>query len=314
MSATTTYAICGYQGVSFDQGIRVYGDVGTNGNLSLARGGNPTRICNSTPGGAAGGCTGPATPPPFSYTGSAFAGGTITCGGGACTSSQIEGTIAPNQPAGTVCPLVTLSPPSPPNNDPSGDMTVGAAATVYADPTTNYGAVNLSPTGAATCPADVNDRATLVIDSGSDPNATVTLRMRTLRVGKCARVIIVGTGKVVLWLLDPSDLALMGEQLSVFGSTDLGATLVPIAGGRFTINVTSTGTPAVHFDQSGLIAGTFVVPGGGFRLNQAQLTNGALLANTITFDRNTTFTYDPTSSLAGSNYSNFDRLKAWKDQ
>jgi hypothetical protein len=206
---------------------------------------------------------------------------------------------------------------------------------VTVDPNTNYDAVRLnSPGGGASCPA-VGSVATLVIDSGADPNATVTVRMRSLWVGRCGRVVITGVGKVALWLLEPATVpdtdagqALKTEQQAVFGSTSTGATPAAIPGGRFTINVMSSKPNddagncldggatcgAVHFNQSGLISGTFVIPNGGFSLDQAQLTNGAVLAKRIHFDRDTTFYYDPTSSTGSNTYSNFNTLKYWKDQ
>ncbi|MGQ0568610.1 MAG: hypothetical protein ACT4P5_03615, partial [Armatimonadota bacterium] len=340
-SSTAFRAICGDQGVNFDQGVSVYGDVGSNGDITIARGGTPSKICDSLAGGA---CAAPSPPPSLAYSGSAFAVGTITCGGGACNSSQIEGTIAPNQPSGSVCPRVTLSPPSSPGTTPL-DVAAGTTATVI--PATNYGAVTLASSGTSTCPALVSSRATLIIDSGSDPTATVTVQMRSLWVGKCARFVITGVGKVVLWLLEPwanpessARQALMAEQLSIFGSASTGATPVAISGDRFTINVMSnkpvadlgdclnpanTTCAAVHFNQSGLISGTFVVPSvcpslsppspcGGFELDQAQITNGAILAGRIQFDRDTAFMWDPASSIGGTGYGNFDRLRYWKDQ
>jgi Tfp pilus assembly protein PilX len=328
-SSTGTYAICGYDGVSFDRGTTVYGDVGSNAAISLAMSATPSRICNSLAGGA---CAAPSPAPPLPYSGSAYAVSTITCGGGACGSGSIEGTIAPNQPAGSVCPVVTLTPPSPPGTTP---LTVAAGTTVTVDPNTNYDAVRLnSPGGGSGCPPVANV-ATLVIDSGADPNATVTVRMRSLYVGRCGRVVITGVGKVALWLLEPATIpaanagqALHTEQQAVFGSTTTGSTPSAIAGGRFTINVTSSKPNddagnclsgaatcgAVHFNQAGLVAGTFVIPEGGYKMDQAQLTNGAILAKRIHFDRDTTFYYDPTSSTGGGTYSNFNTLKYWKDQ
>ncbi|MDR7523276.1 MAG: hypothetical protein QN168_12530 [Armatimonadota bacterium] len=328
-SVTSNYAVCGYEGVTLDQGVRVYGDVGSNASIMLARGGSPARICDSSAGGS---CPAPDPPSPQAYSGSAYAVGTITCGGAACNASQIEGTVAPNQPAGSVCPPVALVPPSPPGETP---LNVPGGSTVTVDPSVNYGAVTLASTGTDVCPADVSQRATLVIDSGSDPEATVTVRMRSLRVGKCARVVILGTGRVTLWLLEPATSppeaarqALKAEQLSVFGSTSAGATPTPIAGGRFTVNVLSSkpledpgdcldGTaacPAVQFNQSGMIAATFVVPNGGFKLDQAQLTTGAILAGRVRLDRGSTFTWDASSRTTPGVYGNFTRLKAWKDQ
>jgi|GEM_PF-1515962 len=328
-SSTSNYAICAYDGVNLDQGVRIYGDVGSNGNFTLARGGTPARICDSNAGGA---CPAPVPAPAQGYSGNVTAVGTITCGGGTCTSAQIEGTIAPNQPAGSVCPVVTLTPPSSAGTDP---LTVAAGATVTLDPAVNYGDVTLASSGTNVCPADVAERATLIINSGTDPNATVTVRMRRLWVGKCARLVITGSGKVALWLLEPESnpasaarQALKAEQMSVFGSTARGATPSAITGDRFTINVLSNKPNvdagdclagdatcgAVHFNQSGLISGTFIVPGGGFELDQAQLTNGAILSKQMQFDRNTTFYWDPASRIGGGGLANFDRLKAWKDQ
>lgn len=328
-SSTSNYAICAYDGVNLDQGVRIYGDVGSDRNITLARGGTPAKVCDSNAGGA---CPAPVPAPSQGYSGSVSASGTITCGGGTCTSAQIEGTLAPNQPAGSVCPPVTLTPPS---SAGAGPLTVAARTTVTLDPLVNYGDVTLASSGTNVCPADVADRATLIIDSGANPNATVTVRMRRLWVGKCARLVITGSGRVVLWLLEPESdpagaarQALKAEQLSVFGSTSTGATPSAITGDRFTINVLSNKPNgdagdclggeatcgAVHFNQSGLISGTFIVPGGGFELDQAQITNGAILSYQMQFDRNTTFYWDPASRIGGGGLANFDRLKAWKDQ
>lgn len=328
-SSTSNYAICAYDGVNLDQGVMIYGDVGSNGNITLARGGTPSKVCDSNAGGA---CPAPVPAPAQGYSGSVYAAGTITCGGGACTSAQIEGTLAPNQPAGSVCPVVTLAPPSSAGASP---LAVAAGTTVTLDPSVNYGDVTLASSGTSTCPADVAQRATLITDSGADPNATVTVRMRRLWVGKCARLVITGSGRVVLWLLEPESnpasaarQALKAEQLSVFGSTTTGPTPSAITGDRFTINVLSNKPNgdagdclagdatcgAVHFNQSGLISGTFIVPGGGFELDQAQLTNGAILSKQMQFDRNTTFYWDSASRIGGGGLANFDRLKAWKDQ
>lgn len=328
-SATGTFAICAYDGVNLDRGVRIYGDVGTDGVLTLAAGADASRICNSTPGGGGGACAGPGSPPPQAYSGSAYAVGTITCGLGLCTSTSIEGTIAPFQPA--VCPATTLTPPSPPGTT---NLNVPVATTVTVDPSINYGNVSLASNGAG-CPADLTQRATLVIDSGGDPSATVTVRMRTLWVGRCARVVITGVGRVVLWLLEPAaplpadaNQALKTEQDAVFGSKSLAGPDEPIEGNRFAINVVSNkpnldpggclggaaSCGAVHMNQSNLISGTFLIPNGGFELDQAQRTNGAVLARSVQFDRNSTFTWDPRSSLGSDPYSNFNRLRYWKDQ
>jgi Tfp pilus assembly protein PilX len=335
-SVTTTYAICAYESLSLDRQVTIYGAVGSEGNIELRGRNNSNRaaVCDSTPGGLGGRCGTPSPVPPTPFTAGASAVGTITCDGGGC-ANQVEGLVMPNQPAESVCGLrMTLTPPSPAGTD---SLTVAAGQTVTLDPSVNYGDVTLAPSGTSVCPADIAQRATLIIDSGSDPNGTVTVRMRRLLVGKCARLVISGSGSVVLWLLEPlvandpsmARQALKAEQMSVFGSTSTGTTPVAIAGDRFTINILSNKPNgdagdclaagdatcgALHFDQTGLISGTFVVPGGGFKLDRAQITNGAILANTVYFDQGTTFTWDPRSRFGAQVYGEFRTLRSWKDQ
>lgn len=316
-SSTSNYAICAYNGISFDRGVQVYGAVGSGTTISLA-GPMPSRsvICNSTPGGLAGRCGTPSPVPVTPFTAGAYAVGTITCSQGC--SNQVEGTVAPNQLAGSVCPTVTLTPPSPPGTT---DLNVPLGSTITVDPATNYGAVTLADTSGnpSPCPANPLERATLVIDSGLDPTATVTVRMRTLTMGHCARLAVTGVGKVALWLLEPTGQALTTAQRAVLGTKSLLPAPAenlepPIEGGRFTINVVSTNSTAVRFNQGGLIAATFIIPNGGYSMDQAQLTNGAILANAVHFDQGTTFTWDPRASLGGNLYSSFNQLRYWKDQ
>jgi hypothetical protein len=322
-SSTSHYAACAYNGMSLAQGVYVYGDVGSNADITLARGGSPTRICDSVAGGA---CSGPASPPQVAYSGSAYAVGSIRCGGGACNSAQIEGTIGPNQPTGSVCPAVTLTPPSSPGSAP---LQVHPGTTTL-DPSVNYGAVALDSTGTSTCPANVNLRTTLVIPSGSDPNATVTVLMRTLWMGKCSRLLISGVGRVALWILEPTTQGLKAEQDAVFGATLDGT---PVSGDRLTVNVMSqarltatsgclsggeTACPAVKINQAGLLAGTFIVPGdyAGLELNQSNsvAASGAMLAGQIQFDQGSSYVWDPRSRIGQSLPFNFNQLRAWKDQ
>ncbi len=317
-SPTGTYAVCAYQSLSLDQNVTIYGSVGSNGSIAL-QGPSATRaaICNSGSGGLAGRCgtPNPAPPPDQPFGGSAFAVGAITCSQRCAT--QVEDGAKPNQP-GPVCPAVTLTPPPGPGAE---RLDVGLGQTVEARPTVNYGAVTLasSPGNPTPCPTSAAQRATLYIDAGPDPNATVTIRMASLWLGKCARLEIRGQGKVELWLLEPIATALSADQRSVFGTTSSTPTAdpaaeTPIEGHRLTVNVVSTNSSAVVFNQAGLIAGTFLVPRGGFRLDQAQLTNGAVLADTVHFDRGTTFTWDPRSRIGAGTYTNFSRLRSWKDQ
>jgi hypothetical protein len=314
-SVTRTYAVCAYDGLTLDQQVTIYGAVGSNGSITLSgpNTGNRAAICDSTPGGLGGRCAAPNPTPVNGFTSGATAVGAITCNGGGCPN-QVEGDTKPNQPAGSVCPAVTLPSWGPLGTTP---LSVPLGRTVFASPVMNYGAVTLAdtPGNPASCPPDPAQRATLVLDSGSDPEATVTFQMRTLQVGKCARVEIRGQGKVELRLLEPSDTALRTVQRAVLGTKSQTLTAEePVEGHRFTVKVVSTSGTAVEFNQSGLIAGTFIVPNGGFHLDQAQITNGAILARSVHFDQGTRFTWDPRSVIGDQVYNNFRRLRAWKDQ
>ncbi|MGH7754355.1 MAG: hypothetical protein ACREN5_16235 [Gemmatimonadales bacterium] len=313
-SATSNYAVCAYDGLTVDQQVTIYGSVGSNGNISLQGpgGANRSAVCDSTPGGLGGRCGTPNPIPPTPFSASVYAVGTITCSQGCM--NQVEGTIAPNQPAGSICPAVALSPPSPPGTT---DLTVPLGSTIIADPAVNYGDVALAstPGNPNPCPVLPAQRATLVLDSGLDPTATITFRMATLDVGKCARLEIRGVGKVELWVLEPTASSLNAAQKAIFGTTSLiVGSEVPVEGSRLTINVVSTNASAVFINQSGLVAGTFIVPAGGFHLNQAQITNGAILAQSVAFDQGTTFTWDPRSRIGNNTYANFNIMRAWKDQ
>lgn len=336
-SATESYAVCAYEALSLDRQVTIYGSVGSDGNMTLSGPNNINRaaICDSTSGGLSGRCGTPDPVPSTPFTASASAVGTITCSGGGC-ANQVEGPTTPNQPDGSVCEPRDGLDFTPPSGPGTTNLNVAGGTTESLDPSVNYGDVVLASTGAATCPANVSDRATLVIDSGSFQDRIVTVKMKRLWLGKCARLVITGIGKITLWLLEPATdpaglarQALKAEQLAIFGSTSLGAAPVAISGDRFKIKVLSskplndpddclapgeTSCTAVHFNQTGLISGTFLVPDGGFKLDQAQLTNGAILANQVHFDRNTRFTWDPRSRFGTEVYSNFKRLRSWKDQ
>jgi len=66
------------------------------------------------------------------------------------------------------------------------------------------------------------------------------------------------------------------------------------------------------------VVGTFFVPNGEWDEDRlvGQVGNmyGAVLADTVDVDRDFVFTYDPTAELGPPAYSNFTRMRAWKDQ
>jgi len=313
-SPTSTYAVCAYDSLSVDQQVTIYGSIGSNGSITLLgpAGDNRSAVCDSEDGGLGNRCRTPSPVPSTPFTAGAAAEGDITCSQGC--ENQVEGSIQPHQPGGSVCPAVSLTPPSGPGTK---SLRVLLGQTVRVDPAENYGAVTLddTPGNPDSCPTDSKKLATLYIDSGDNENATVTVSMATLSLGKCSRLEIRGKGRVVMWLLEPTNQALSAVQRSVFGTTSTTpGEEKPVEGNRFTVNVVSTNSAAIYFNQSGMIAATFLVPNGGFRLKQAQITNGAILAKNVQFDQGTTFTWDPRSRIGVNRYTNFITLRSWKDQ
>jgi len=67
----------------------------------------------------------------------------------------------------------------------------------------------------------------------------------------------------------------------------------------------------VLFDQGTQIAAVFIVPNGSVDLNQAQTSNGAILANNVQFDKSTTFGFD--NSAYGLPGTGFVKLASWQD-
>lgn len=303
----TGYAVCAYSSVLVNQGITIYGDVGSNGTITLAGpSGNYSRV-RADP------------PPPFTnagyYTGSARAVGAISCSVGCAV--QVQGTTTPFAP-GPVCPTVT-----PPTFSPGASDQLVPLAGWTMDATTGYdwNQITVASAGGPGGCTGVPPFSDLRIQTGAEGTTTV-VNVRTLTMGRCARLIIVGAGRLDLRIGELTGQALVVGQYGRFGMlpTDTQDAPAPAPAGRVIVWVRSTAQipAAVQIDRASIIVGTFIVPYG--RWDEDRLVGftgnmyGAVLAHTVDVDRDFVFTYDPTATLPGATFGNFTRLRSWKDQ
>jgi len=301
------YVICAYTSVTVNQGITIYGDVAADGSISLlGPASSPARV-RADP------------PPPYTnngyYTGSARATGPITCSQGCAT--QVQGTTTPYAP-GPICPAVTLPEFSPGAND---RIVTAAGWTMDASTGYDWDEIVLEAAGESGGCTGSTPFTDLRIDSGPAGTTTV-VNVRTLRMGRCGRLILLGEGKVELRVAELSGQALVVGQYGRFGMlpTDTAETPQPAPAGRLRVYVRSTAQDpaAVQIDRASIVVGTFIVPYGRWDEDRAVgyvgKMYGAVLAHTVVVDRDFVFTYDPTAEIAPPTYGSFTRLRAWKDQ
>lgn len=300
------HAVCAYDSVIVNQGITVYGDVGSDGTISLqGPAGNAARI-RADPN------------PPTDYAGNAIAGGAITCSQGC--ASQVEGLTSPNAPL-PVCPPPTLPTFSP----GSVDQMVTSETTWQMNSGTglSWDEVTVQAAGrpqGCTNQGGQPSFTTFQINSGSDAAGVVTVNIRKLTMGRCGRLMIIGVGRVILNVSELTDRAIEVGQRGRFGvgPSDVLATPAPISAERLVVNVRSTVANAVWINRASVVSGIFKIPYGEF--DQDQLTGetgqmyGAVLARVVDLDQNLQFEYDPDLSGANAVFYNFTRIRSWKDQ
>ncbi len=303
------YAICAYNSVVGNQGITIYGDIGSNGTIDLL--GSLTSYSRVR-----------ADPPPPNtnngyYSGSARAVGAINCAQG-CTT-QVQGTTTPFAP-GTVCPSVTL-----PTFSPGTSNQIVTTAGWTMDATTGYAwdAITVMAAGDVGGCTGSTPFSDLRIQTGAAGTTTV-VNVRTLIMGRCARLIILGDGKVDLRVGELTGQALVIGQYGRFGMlpTDTAAAPAPAPAGRLVVSVRSTAsTPnpsAVQIDRASIVSASFIVPNGEWAaarlVGDTGSMYGAVLAQRTNIDRDLVFVYDPTAAIGTSTYGNFTRLRSWKDQ
>jgi hypothetical protein len=303
------YAICGINAVVVAAGITIYGDVGSNGTIDLLGPASSYSRIRADP------------PPPSTnngyYSGIARAVGAINCSQGCAI--QVQGTTTPFAP-GPVCPSVTLPTFSPGTND----QTVTPAGWTM-DATTGYdwNDIIVQSAGTASDCSGATPFSDLSIQTGAAGTTTV-VNVRTLTIGRCGRLILLGDGAVDLRVGELTGQAVVVGQYARFGMlpTDTVAAPAPVPAGRLTVSVRSTATDpnpnAVQIDRASIVSGTFLVPNGEWDADRAVgLTGniyGAVLAQRTDIDKDFIFQYDPTAVISLPTYGNFTRLRSWKDQ
>ena len=292
------HAVCGYEGVTLDQGVTVQGNVGSEADLMV--GGprtNPARIRRAPDG---------------SQPGNAYAVGTITCtAAGDCKNpvEQVEGTVNPGQAPGSVCPNRTEVRQTFVCTPGTTDVTVGPPGATFTFTAANARSLRNLAT----------ERDTTIVFQTTAPSAVLEVHLETLTAGQRTRFIVQGPGRVRLSV--NSQMVL--NQQARFGLVDADRNGSPddangdgvldlVQAERLVVHSCNPGSPspALAFNQTGQLSGLFIVPNGTVQMDQAQLSNGAILAGRVQFDRSTAFTFDATALNVGFG---FTRLIAWQD-
>jgi len=270
--------ICAYTNVNLDQGVTIQGDVGSEGNtspdLSLQGPSNNAAHIQPAPGNA--------------QPGNAYAVGTVSCSQNC--NAQVAGTVNQNQTPGTVCPnraqiasSYTCAP---------GSSTLSGGPVVISSSNNSLGTVTLGAGG------------TLTFQTAG-PTDVLTVNVGTITAGQNTQFIIQGGGYVQLNVASQ----LTVGQGSFFG-VDGSGNLLPAS--RLTVRSCNTGSPspAIWFNQTGKLSAVFIAPNGNVQMDQAQNSQGAVLANNIQFDQGTNLAFDASASAIGFG---FNKLVSWQD-
>jgi len=290
VSQNTFYnkTICAYQGVNFDQGTIIQGDVGSEGtaipDLTLqGPPSNPAKI-QPAPGGA--------------QPGSAYAVTSLSCSQGC--PSQVAGTINTNQTPGTVCPNIAqvwstyVCTP--------GIATFNGSALTITSANNTWNSITLGSGGSVT-----------FVTAG--PTDVLTVNVNSISAGSSTQFVIQGGGIVQLNVKSQ----LTVGQLSGFGLNTLLSPLpspIPtsdlVPAGHLIVRSCNTGTPtpAIWFNQSSGLSAVFIAPYGKVQMDQGQNSQGAVLAANIQMDQGTGFGFDATASAVGFG---FNKLVSWQD-
>jgi hypothetical protein len=283
--------ICAYQNVTFNQGVAIQGDVGSEGtavpDLSLqGPSGSAARIQPAFVGGQ------PVQP------GNAYAVSTVSCA--QSCPAQVAGTVNNNQPAGTVCPNI---------------------AQVWSTYTCVPGITSPPPGGAITISSANNSLNNVTLGSGGSitfvtagPTDVLTVNVNSISAGSNTQFIIQGNaqGAGIVVLNVKSQLTV--GQGSFFGLS-YPVSLSPLSlvpAGHLIVRSCNTGTPtpAIWFNQSGGLSAVFIAPYGKVQMDQAQNSQGAILAQNVQLDQGTAFGFDASASAVGLGFS---KLVCWQD-
>ena len=287
----STFGFCASTSATVNQGATVYGDVGSNGSISLqGPKSSPAQILGD-----------PNTPRKFA--GIARAVGAITCSQGCKT--QIPGGTQANVP-GPVCPPATVGPFSPGAQNESVPTTGWTM-----NNTTGYTWNNITVASGSSPSTGCSSYTDLTIQADpTDPTNVKVVNVNTLNMGSCTRLIIAGVGKIDLRVAATSGYGLAAGQLTQFGILPSSS---PVPAGRLLVEVQGS----VDFNQASIIAGTFLVPNGTFHTDRSAVTGnmyGSVIAGTISTDQGMVYQYDPSATTWQYTNFNFSKLRSWKDQ
>ncbi len=270
--------LCAYTNVNIDQGVTVQGDVGSEGmtipDLSLqGPWSNPGRI-QPAPGNV--------------QPGNAYAVGTVSCSVGC--STQVAGTVNQSQAPGTICPNRTQV--------SSSYTCVPGSATLSGGP------VTISSSNNSLSTVTLGAGGTVTFQTAG-PTDILTVNVGTITAGQNTWFIIQGGGYVQLNVASQ----LTVGQGSFFGVDGSGNVL---PANHLVVRSCNTGTPspAIWFNQTGKLSAVIIAPYGNVQMDQAQNSQGAVLANNIQFDQGTTLAFDASASAIGFG---FNKLLSWQD-
>ena len=272
------YAMCGYNSVTIQPNMTVYGNVGSEG------AGSPDLTIGSGSSVMAGG----------GQPGNVYTITSPNCG--AC-SQQVAGTVFANQPPGTVCPsksAVTSSFSCAPGtaNWPGGDLTINSTNNSWSALTFSQNTLTFDTTGLS---------GPLVVQVD-----TITFN------GQPNYVVIKGSGTVNLIV----NTQLVFGPAGTFGQDYSTGGLVPA--NRLVVESCGTGTisaanPAIKFQPGNqLVSGVFIAPNGDVMNSPATGSLTSILANNIKIQPGSSVTYDP-SAQSLQIPSGLPKILSWQD-
>jgi hypothetical protein len=275
-------SICAFTSVNLDQGVMIAGNVGSEGatspDLTLqGPSGNPAKIL------AGGGQSGNAT-----------AVSTASCSQNCDT--QVAGVVRSGQTPGTVCP--------------NRAQVIASFACPIGSQNITSDTIISTATGNTTLNNITVGSGSTVVFATAGPSDVLVVHANSITAGQGSIFRITGGGSVVLTLAGPMHI----NQSSLFGvdsmNTLLPANHMEVESCSTNTGTGSGGTAAVQFDQGSRISAVVIAPQGSVDINQAQLMGGAILADTVQFDKGTNFSFDNT---AGSLGGGFPKLVSWQD-
>jgi hypothetical protein len=276
--------ICTYTSLNLNSGVQVQGDVGsegtTNPDLQLQGSSGNTANIVAAPLNCTTNCVQP---------GSAYAVSTVSCSQN-CNgqNGQVAGTVYNGQAAGTVCPNRTVV------YNSYAPCTPGSASF-------SGGTINGSNNSLST----ITLASTSTVTFDTTGINVLTVNVNSITAGSNTQFIVKGNGIVQLIVASQMTVG----QGSYFG-VDPSGNVLPA--GRLVVESCNTGTPspAVWFNQTGKLSAVFIVPYGDVKMDQAQNSQGAILANNVLFDQGTGFGFDTSASAIGTG---FNTMVSWQD-